>query len=733
MASNRFDTSVNQQYVNQYVPLPFDTIAAVGEKINKEYDDTQKEVDAFGNIINKINVVNEVMSEGDANDPGIKNRSTGYGDLKNQVLNKYTIASKEMADGLVNGTLDLQKFKQKKAELEADLSQDIQKLRIAEANSAVISEMDKKYRENKDAQSSPHILNNLAEAGANLLKNPYTSEYKGAPIGEVYNLEKDGVNERASHYQDQIISSGAVRRDGFGNIVRTNKYGVIKDRIFDEVARGFEADTKLYGHYNDITIRGLKDRGVDLNTKEGKEEYIKEMNQHKGNFIQAVIDKAEKNVLHETVSKDIIGAENRAHAYAEQKVAEQHAFASTAIQGEQGSIWNNDKQALQVVADGLVDVNTKTGVVKTNWSNLGQSIVYSITDYNTGKFYQNITKNQSDAIEKANEVRMGALNWSRRSSSKYKTTPITTNSPDINKINQLNEFATKCAKAVGYNDQEIKDLKLGNYKDHSWHNKIDEVMTAYNVLSKVKFGGVQLDYNLAQIETRRAEQSPTSYQIYDETKKTAEDLNINPGEKLTIGERVFKDNKPYLKGTITTPGINGDAGTSRTVMLSAKNEDQKSYFGKLGNSEKQLTELYTSGGEVNPKNLVIRDDINSKGQPLQKDGKTPIDMYTIDENGNKVKDNLRVFASDYLTIGAGGTVSYTLIKSDNNLTRQKYILHLPDKNGRSQSISLDDYSQFITTANDIYYIYGEGRHEINAAKSKEILNRLESITVEDEN
>lgn len=34
-SSNRFDTSVQQQYVSQYVPLPFEAIAALGEKIQK--------------------------------------------------------------------------------------------------------------------------------------------------------------------------------------------------------------------------------------------------------------------------------------------------------------------------------------------------------------------------------------------------------------------------------------------------------------------------------------------------------------------------------------------------------------------------------------------------------------------------------------------------------------------------------------------------------------------------
>lgn len=42
MPSNRFDTSQEHQYVSSYVPLPFETIAALGEKANKNFADGKK-------------------------------------------------------------------------------------------------------------------------------------------------------------------------------------------------------------------------------------------------------------------------------------------------------------------------------------------------------------------------------------------------------------------------------------------------------------------------------------------------------------------------------------------------------------------------------------------------------------------------------------------------------------------------------------------------------------------
>ena len=42
MSSNRFDTSEHQNYVSSYIPLPFQEIAALGEKANKNFETGKK-------------------------------------------------------------------------------------------------------------------------------------------------------------------------------------------------------------------------------------------------------------------------------------------------------------------------------------------------------------------------------------------------------------------------------------------------------------------------------------------------------------------------------------------------------------------------------------------------------------------------------------------------------------------------------------------------------------------
>lgn len=48
MPSNRFDQATPQQYVSQYVKLPFETISALGEKANKNFEEGKKIEDDLG-------------------------------------------------------------------------------------------------------------------------------------------------------------------------------------------------------------------------------------------------------------------------------------------------------------------------------------------------------------------------------------------------------------------------------------------------------------------------------------------------------------------------------------------------------------------------------------------------------------------------------------------------------------------------------------------------------------
>jgi len=308
--SNRFDTSEKQDYIHNYTPLPFEAIGNLGAKMTQEHATKQAEADALADQLNKIKVSNQVLSEGSGEDLGIKYRNTGYGDFKNQVLNKYTLANKQLADDYQAGKLDAGQFAQKVGQLKSDFTEDYQKLKIAEANSAAIEEADKKYREAKQAGANPFILNKLAEEGSRLLSNPYGNEYKGAPIGEALDVE-DVKNKYADKFKSQIFSSGAGIKDANGMIIYTDKSGVSKQRVIDSVNATFEND--LIGvQTKEQTNRFLRDRGLDWNSEvtlqdgskvKAGDYYYKSLKQ---DFINGVVAKAESSELKKQIKQDWI-------------------------------------------------------------------------------------------------------------------------------------------------------------------------------------------------------------------------------------------------------------------------------------------------------------------------------------------------------------------------------------------------------------------------------------------
>lgn len=314
--SNRFDTSEKQDYIHNYTPLPFEAIGNLGAKMTQEHAAKQAEADALADQLNKIKVSNQVLSEGSGEDLGIKYRNTGYGDFKNQVLNKYTLANKQLADDYQAGKLDANQFAQKVGQLKSDFNGDYQKLKIAEVNSAAIEEADKKYREAKQAGASPFILNKLAEEGSRLLSNPYGNEYKGAPIGEALDVE-DVKNKYADKFKSQILSSGAgVKDPKTGYITWRDKSGVTKQRVIDSVNSTFENDL-IGAQTKEQTWRFLRDRGLDWNSevtlqndskvKAGDYYY----NSLKQDFINGVVAKAESSEQKTDRKKDWIFAEER--------------------------------------------------------------------------------------------------------------------------------------------------------------------------------------------------------------------------------------------------------------------------------------------------------------------------------------------------------------------------------------------------------------------------------------
>lgn len=694
MSSNRFDTSQQYQYVPSHIPLPFEQIAGLGEKIQAEHAAKQGEMDALEQQLAKIKVADQVLSEGSGEDLGIKYRNTGYGSFKNQVLTKAKQANQQLAADYQAGKLDANQFSQKVRQIQSDFMDDYNKLKVAEANSAIIEEQDKAYRQNKQVGMNPFLANQLAAEGSRLLSNPFTTDYKGAPIGEAIDVEKS-KNEYADKFQSQILSTGAGKRDANGMIIYSDKSGVTRDRIIDSVNSSFDQDPMLGTQTREQTNRFLRDRGLDWNSqidingqKVNAGDYY--YNSLKQDFINGVVAKAESSKLNREIKQDWIAKQNRAWEHEDKVVTDSLNLKGNSIPGSTVDILANDPQFKSLSDKGILSVDPSGKMIIDLH---GSAMGYQSKD---GKIHPSMqlavlantkagfTGTTAQDVPQIPGAIKGGLN-----------------SEDSK---ELDAFITKAAKAVGFPQDYIAKLKRGEIVGTKWSSKMQDIATAYNVLSKSKLGGVQLPSDVQEIETNKIMQSPESYTLYDPVTHDPTDVVLNKGDEIFAGERIYVDGKAYIRATVQRNTKSGEEPITETVLIKPQSKNSSDYFDRgLGSTQKAVMDLFTQGGDIDPKYIEGYDSSKDKGNMAS------------------------VFARGTLSSENGKNVSYTFVKSNNNLNDQVYTLHTPEGD-----LSFDDYNEFLVHADQAYYLYGRGSSDATALKGKYKFERLQGSKLNSE-
>lgn len=713
MAANRFDTSANQEYVSTYVPKPFELMYKLGMGMKQEHEKQQAESDALVDQLNKIKVVNEVLSEGSGDDLGIKSRKIGYGDFKNEVLNKYSQESKRLADEY-QATGDADKFKQGIAKQKADFSQDIQKLKIAEANSAVIEEMNKKIRENKDIgiEGNEYVLNPLAEEGRRLLDNPYTTQYQGAAIGDALKIE-DEINKSAQHFADQI-GQGGVRIDSHGNVIYEKTHGVTAERIKDEVYRSYDKGVGL--HTQQQVLRSLRNAGIDPNKEKiikvptkfdatGKPTAFEEVkttefndryNQAKQNYAQAVVDKAEKSVLDQTIKKNWLY-----ERVLDEKVAEDAInVVGNALPGdEEVNMVVQSPEFQSLSAKGLI--NTKPGgLIEFNFD--GKQTGYQAA---SGKVYS--TKNEAIA----DNTKAGIINPDIN----FKEIPQGNKALSNTDLQEMNNFVINAAQMIGYSKEHIADMMRGNSVNSkgekiSWKNLMPQIASSYNVLSKSRLGGVELSADVQKVETDKINSSPTSYTVYDPKTHQPTSLVLNKGDVQKAGERVYIKGQSFLKATIQRGKL------TETVYIKPKSKNVNDYFDRgVGNTQKAIMSLYGAGGDVT----------NNHGKKYIESFDPKKDLHVsvnLDNDNDPLTPSIPVKVSTFARGQLGGGVNYEFIRDDKNPSRQVYVLHTPGEDPNNP-MTFNDYNEFLVWSDAAYYQHGRGKSDLTHLRSKYLHER----------
>ena len=303
--ANRFDVGTPQKYVSIY---PFQELAAIGEKLNARAGQAQQKMSAIEDAISKMEVEDQVITEGstlgDQYTPGVQWASTGYGQFKNNLLNTVKTAHEDLTALWQAGEISISDLERESNMLNNNILKDYNKLNLAAENSKVIKEINKKYRENQDVPNSPFVLNTLAKAGSEFLKDPFALNYVGAPIAKLL-TEMDYVNKYASGFKDSDIAQFQTAADKNGYIDYGKITGVTADRV-KAVAQDVDTDPEIGSQLKQQAYRDVANM-MDPNNSNFNVAVQKQYEGYKNQFIQSVLAKAVGQTTTHNLKFDRIG------------------------------------------------------------------------------------------------------------------------------------------------------------------------------------------------------------------------------------------------------------------------------------------------------------------------------------------------------------------------------------------------------------------------------------------
>ncbi len=303
--ANRFDVGTPQKYVSIY---PFQELAAIGEKLNARAGQAQQKMSAIEDAISKMEVEDQVITEGstlgDQYTPGVQWASTGYGQFKNNLLNTVKTAHQDLVSRWQAGEISISDLERESNMLNNNILKDYNKLNLAAENSKVIKEINKKYRENQDVPNSPFVLNTLAKAGSEFLKDPFALNYVGAPIAKLL-TEMDYVNKYASGFKDSDIAQFQTAADKNGYIDYGKITGVTADRV-KAVAQDVDNDPEIGSQLKQQAYRDVANM-MDPNNSNFNAAVQKQYEGYKNQFIQSVLAKAVGQTTTHNLKFDRIG------------------------------------------------------------------------------------------------------------------------------------------------------------------------------------------------------------------------------------------------------------------------------------------------------------------------------------------------------------------------------------------------------------------------------------------
>ena len=565
MPSNRFDTSQPQQYVSQHVPLPFEAIAALGEKTQKAYDKSLSDLEITDPIA-KLNPRTAIKVYDPSSPGGVKDISMDWTGQRDQAVNMLNDEKNKMVDEYMQtGNTDI--FKKKSRDYLNKASQIHRDLSTKEIIAKQVNDYNKELAKNKDFALQGHLGQKLLDYN--------TQFFKDAAEGNIreYNpYDISAPTDRPKEVKEYFGSMGKEILQSFSDPTNTGyirtKYreGLSGDKI-SNVFNSWYQNSKVQ---DDIRLEAL-----DLAARKG-------------------IDTKAKVKIQVPVSKD---AKTGKITYKEEEMDWIDAY---------------EEQALNQVKDLALGFKSSSGkdVLSTDASywkakeeeNETRALVGQPIESQT--FKNLITKNANyKDLTDLNVFKEGpngvTLDWNKLSSKDPIYDVVDVNGRKVSTIVGYHNNLTKTEKLVEVMNNMAKAI---NYQGAIRSNNYQDILNKFNVFDKVKIFDEQMAAPVSKIETSKAERNWNNYDVMSSEDPT----NPLPSEKKpkfskNEGDQLILNNwRTAPNGKMNRDGyIKRKDGTIEPIMIRPKAIIDDGYHNAI--SSINLTGLKYEMGQVTGK------------------------------------------------------------------------------------------------------------------------------------
>lgn len=627
--ANRFDVGTPQKYVSIY---PFQELAAIGEKLNARAGQAQQKMSAIEDAISKMEVEDQVITEGsklgDQYTPGVQWASTGYGQFKNNLLKTVKTAHEDLTALWQAGEISISDLERESNMLNNNILKDYNKLNLAAENSKVIKEINKKYRENQDISNPQNsfLLNPLAKAGSEFLKDPFALNYVGAPIAKLL-TQMDYVNKYASGFKDSDIAQFQTAADKNGYIDYGKITGVTADRV-KAVAQDVDTDPEIGSQLKQQAYRDVANM-MDPNNSNFNTAVQKQYEGYKNQFIQSVLAKAVGQTTTHNLKFDRLGETKKLQA---------------------------EMNALQV--SGLIPGDVETIDIDPAFKDIvsydDKTQTYAL---NKDPYYV--------ATKKQNTMFLGLPG----SNIVSPESNIPDNSSEINKQNekirnQINELAKQLNVAKPTNKQEAQQL-------------LNQYLTATKYIQ----GQPVMDRKEQEVISEQFKNNPEKFSIYEDGYGKEAVAALTPEERKTFNAltptTIKLNNNQVI--TVYKGSYTDKNGALKQIYLRDTDDTKNSYVDIYANIRNNAMNIYQSNFKTKLENTNSEEykklntlNYSSQGEKIKK----IISGAYADQTKSLLKPD--AFIINDMQQDRQGNIYYTIVKTKDDSKLDQKNIKIPD-------------------------------------------------------